>query len=102
MDDKKYTITLTDGTVLKDLRLNGNNFISSSGVSEDIFLDNCAPVVIDDGETKEIHERMELIQITEMSDGYWFVLRDIPDDEMRNIKMQSDIEYIAMMSGIEL
>ena len=45
---------------------------------------------------------MELVQITEMGDDYWFVLRDISKAEMEKIKMQSDIEYIAMMAGVEL
>ena len=45
---------------------------------------------------------MELVQITPMGEEYWFVLRDISKAEMEKIKMQSDIEYIAMMAGVEL
>lgn len=33
---------------------------------------------------------------------YWFILRDVPENELAFIKLQSDIEYIAMMSEIEL
>lgn len=102
MENKTYSITLADGTIIGDLKLNGNNFISKTNVSHDAFADNCSPVTISDGEAEEVHENMELVQITEMGDEYWFVLRDISKAEMEKIKMQSDIEYIAMMAGVEL
>lgn len=102
MEDRIYTITLGDGTELANLRLNGDNFISEAPVDADIFLDNCSPVVISDGENEELHENMELVQVTVVAGEYWFVLRDITLAELDKIKMQSDIEYIAMMSDIEL
>ena len=46
---------------------------------------------------------MELVQIVEQIPGeYWFVLRDISEEEFTRTKMQSDIAYIAMMSNVEL
>lgn len=102
MDDKKYTVTLADGTVIEDLALNGNNFISKTKIEEEIFEDNCSPVVISDGENTETHENMELVQITQMGEEYWFILRDLSADELRNAKIQSDVDYIAMMTGVEL
>ena len=63
MENKTYSITLADDTVIGDLKLNGNNFISKSPIAKEIFEDCCSPV---------------------------------------EIKMQSDIEYIAMMAGVEL
>lgn len=102
MENKIYNITLSDGSVIENLRLNGNNFISEVPVSTELFMDNCSPIIISDGETARIHENMELVQITEMKDEYWFVLQDISEAEMEKIKMQSDIEYIAMMAGVEL
>lgn len=50
----------------------------------------------------EVHMNMELVQIIKVNDKYWFVLRDVPETEMAFVKMQSDIEYVAMMSEIEL
>lgn len=102
MNENAYTITLTDGTVVRNLSKNGDNYISGTPVSADIFTDNCTPVTISHGETSELHEHMELVQITEMNESYWIVLRDISDEELAKIKMQSDIEYIAMMAGVEL
>lgn len=45
---------------------------------------------------------MELVQITPVGDEYWFVLRDLTAAELKQIKMQSDIEYVAMMAGVEI
>lgn len=102
MGDKIYKITLTDGTVINDLKLNGNNFISSTEIEESVFDGNLLTVTINDGEKDEIHTNMELVQISKVGSSYWFVLRDIPETELTFIKMQSDIEYVAMMSEIEL
>ena len=95
---EKYTITLSDGTKLKDLSLNGNNFVSKTKVTEDLFAFNLSPVMINDEE----HEQMELVQIQEHEDGYYIVLRDVTDAEIAAAKVRADIEYIAMMTGVEL
>ena len=102
MDEKIYKITLADGTETRNLRLNGNNFISDAPISETIFDGNGSTVIINDGETDEFHENMELVQITPVGDEYWFVLRDLTAAELKQIKMQSDIEYVAMMAGVEI
>ena len=53
--------------------------------------------------TETVHPNMELVQIVEQVPGeYWFVLRDISEEEFARTKMQSDIAYIAMMSNVEL
>lgn len=102
MDTKTYKITLADGTMIENLKLNGNNYISETPVNPAIFAGNCSPVVISDGTFAETHDNMELVQLTESDGFYWFILRDIPEEELAKIKMQSDIEYVAMMAGIEL
>lgn len=103
MDSKTYTITLADGTVLDNLKLNGDNFISNTAINADIFNENCSPVIISDGVNSETHNNMEFVQVTEQEPGkYWFVLRELSASELARIKMQSDIDYVAMMAGIEL
>ena len=102
MVSKTYTITLADGTVLDNLKLNGDNFISNTAINADIFDENCYTVIISDGVNSETYN-MELVQVTEQEPGkYWFVLRELSASELARIKMQSDIEYVAMMAGIEL
>lgn len=102
MDEKIYTITLADGTEIGNLRINGNNFISKTPIDMMIFEGNCSPVIISNGENEEVHDHMELVQITPVEEDYWFVLRDISTAELDKIKMQSDIEYVAMMAGVEI
>lgn len=36
------------------------------------------------------------------TDEYWIVLRDITDSERAAVKLRSDVEYLAMMTGVEL
>jgi hypothetical protein len=102
MNRKTYTVTLADGTVIDNLKLNGNNFISEEEISPMIFDGNCSPVIINDGSRDVIHDHMELVQVTEEDGEYWFILRDISKAELDQIKIQSDIAYIAMMADIEL
>lgn len=101
MDEKIYKITLADGTEISNLTLNGNNFISQEPISESIFDGNLSEVVINDGEHDEAHTNMELIQITQMGDEYWFVLADIPKERLERDQMRADIDYIAMMTDVE-
>jgi len=44
---------------------------------------------------------MELIQILHYEDGY-FALRELSQDEIDKITIQSNIEYLAMMTGVDL
>lgn len=97
--DKTYKIILADGTILDNLKLNGNNFIAKYPVDAAIFEGNCSPVVINE----EVHSNMELVQVTKNELGeYWFVLRDLSKTELAAIKTRADIEYLAMMCDVEL
>lgn len=101
--EKSWKITLSDGTQLKNLRQNGNNFVSETEITADIFNGNLSKVVIEDGEGNvQEYEHMELIQIVHYKDGYYFVLRELTQDELKAIKIQADIEYLAMMTDIDL
>lgn len=103
MEDKRYKITLSDGTVIDNLRLNGNNFISNDTITENMFLGKLNHVEITDNENNtETHENMELVQVTQYANEYWFILRDISSEELEKIKQRADLEYIAMMTGVEL
>ncbi len=103
MDKKKYSITLADGTIIGDLRKNGNNYISEAPLTPELFDGNCSTVTFSDGETSEIRSNMELIKLEQESDGtYWFILRGIPAERLEKMKMRSDIEYLAMMTDVEL
>ena len=102
MDDKVYSVTLADGTIIENLRLNGNNFVSDAPIDKSIFDGNCHSVTISDGENATVHENMECVQVTQMGAEYWFVLRELSESELKEAKIQASIEYIAMMCDVEL
>lgn len=102
MDDKLYSITLADGTVLDNLRRNGTNYISTKPVSPDIFMYNCSPVIVSDGEVNYVHPNAELVHVLCIEDEYWIAFRDISEAELALLRIKSDIEYLAMMSDVEL
>ena len=104
MEEKTFKITLADGTELEGLTLNGNNYISSKRVTEeDLNADNLASITIEDsdGNVQELTD-MALVQIEKRGTSYWFVLRQLSEQEIRDFKLQANIEYIVMMADIDL
>lgn len=81
MENNIYTITLSNGTMLSDLTLNGNNFVSQTEVTEAMFTGKLDTVTITDGETTEVLHDAELVQIAHYADGWYFILREIPEAE---------------------
>ena len=102
--EKSFKITLADGTQLKNLKLSGNNYISKTKITEDDFKGKLSKVIIEN-ETDKISvelEHVELVQIVHYEDGYYFVLRQLSADEIDKLKMQGDIEYLAMMTNTDM
>ena len=96
---ENITIALSNGTELTGLELNGNNYISPEKLTEDTFADGLSPVVINGEE----HEQMALVQCVQHADGRtWFILRDVTAEEIASAKLRSDIDFIVLMSDIEL
>lgn len=110
-----YTITLADGTKLEGLTMNGDMFRSKSALTAEDFADKLGHVVIegnpDTDETGIIgtHLHMQLLNVAHytqakhgLADGWYFALREIPANEFEALKARSDIDYIAMMTGVTL
>ncbi len=103
MEVKTYRITLADGTVLDNLRMNGNTFISQSPINPAVFNGNCTGVIISDGVTEASHDFMEYVPTAQpMAGEFWSSLRDVSEQELAMMRMQANIEYIGMMAGVEL
>lgn len=98
MDEKIYTVELTDGTIIGNLAMNGNNLVSKEEITRDMFDGNCKNVTI----TAEGYERVivngKLGFIQKIGDEWFFDIWETPITE----KLYGDIEYIAMMADIEL
>ena len=73
-----YTITLADGTKLKNLELNGNNYIAEGVIEDSVFEGNLDTVKITDGETTETFTDMRLMSNIVRDNRSWFVLGENP------------------------
>lgn len=102
MKKMTWTVTLADGTALEGLGLNGNNFISTRKLTDADFAGKLEHVTITDGETTTELTNVELVQCVQYGTEYWFVLRELSARELLDAKTIGDIEYIAMMAGINL
>ena len=76
-----YTITLHDGTVLDELELNGNNFISEKLIDDSVFSGNLDTVTISNGETTETYTDMKLMSNRVDGGKSWFVLGEKTEQE---------------------
>ena len=102
MEDLIYTMVLSDGTIIENLRKNGDNYISVSKLTSDMFEGKLSEVTVKTSEDEVVMENMDLVQITEMDGEYWFVLRQFSATELAMAKMSSNIDFLAMMQDVEL
>lgn len=82
-----YSVTLSDGTKLDNLALNGNNFVSSAKLTEADFKNRLSKVTItdDDGQTKDYTD-MVLVQVTQVGDETWFILGEKAQDDLSKLQ----------------
>lgn len=100
MEDKTYTITFTDSSTIENLRLNGNNFVSSTEITADMFDGNMSEVIISDGAAETILHNAELIQIADYGDlGWYFILREIPAEELEKRQTRANIDGLVTTLG---
>ena len=76
-----YTIILHDGTVLDNLELNGNNFISGKIIEDAVFTSNLDTVTISNGETTVTYTDMKLMSNRVDGGKSWFVLGEKTEQE---------------------
>lgn len=98
-----YSIKLADGTVIANLELNGNNFISQDEIDEDQFdAYNLTSMEVSDGEKTEVWEDMRLCNFWTAADGTHMVFCRLSSEEKRQAELNAKLEYIAMMADIDL
>ena len=76
-----YTVTLSDGSKIENLTMNGNNFVSKSKLTEEMFTNKLSKVTVNDGKTNTEYGNMVLVQVTQMGDECWFILRKKTKEE---------------------
>ena len=78
-----YKITLADGTVLDNLELNGNNYISDTVIEDSVFNGNLDTVIISDGSTTETYIDMRLMSNIVRGNRSWFVLSEKTEQQKK-------------------
>lgn len=97
MYDLIYTMILSDGTEIRDLRKNGNNYISATELTSDTFYGKLSRVTVKNGNIEDTLENMELVQITNIDDEYWFVLRPLSDIELKMQELENEIRFSSFV-----
>lgn len=83
--ENKFTLTLSDGTILENIGLTGNNWISEEKIDDSVFNDEALKRVevenVDTGEVEELLNQ-SLVQNIEYQGEYWFVFREKSHEEI--------------------
>lgn len=93
-----YKITLSDGTQLDNLELNGNNYISPRELSNAVFEGKLGTVKVFDkeNETEETYTDMVLIS-NRVNDGKsWFILAEKSEEQKERERLDSTFTDIEM------
>jgi hypothetical protein len=99
-----YTIKLHDGTMLVNLELNGNNFISDTIIPDTVFENNLKLIEISDGETTQTLTDQFLAANRVIDNKSWFVLID-KTPEMKREESMTDLQlalvelYESLLGG---
>ena len=99
-----YTIKLYDGTVLENLELNGNNFISDTIIPDTVFENNLKLIEISDGETTQTLTDQFLAANRVENNQTWFVLIDKTpetkrEEEMADLQLALVELYESLLGG---
>lgn len=91
-----YKITLADGTVLDNLELNGNNYISSTIIDSAIFNNNLSSIIVEDENESQTYTNMQLMGNRAAADGRsWFVLGEKTAQQLREEELQQKIDELT-------
>lgn len=90
MNDKKYIVTLSDGTEIKNLRLNGNNFISTVEIKEQLFDKGLEEVTVTGPDGTQVWHNCKLIQVMIINSEWWFILAEKTQDEIEKERIEAE------------
>lgn len=96
-------ITLQDGTVLDNLELNGNNFISGTIIKNTAFEDNLGNVKIEDEEGNITEYRfMKLIQNIVVDGKSWFILAEQSENDLLKARLKATEDALTFLMDMQM
>ena len=99
-----YTVTLQDGTVLDNLTLNGNNYISETLIDDATFDNNLDTVTINDGETTQTYTNMKLVANQVFDGKSWFILAEKSPQDIEKERLEKelvDLWDVVLFGGVK-
>ena len=97
-----YSVKLADGTEIKNLELNGNNFISDTIIDETLFENNLDKVTIidDKGNIEELNNAKVIF--TQVLDKQSFILIEKTKEEVEKetlYQLLADLTETVLLGG---
>lgn len=92
-------IELSNGLVIQDLEINGNCLISENNINDELLTDDMLSVIVIDGIT---YKNVTLVRKWTQGNKTWLALRQKSEDEIWKEQYESNLDYIAMMSNVDL
>lgn len=97
-----WTVTLDDGTAIGGLTLSGNNFISDTELTPEMFDGKLSKITATDGDNTLEWNNAELVQITHPDSRWWFVLRELSPEELFRATTKAKLDYLALVTDTDL
>ena len=95
-----YTLTLADGSQIKNLEMNGDSLISKNRVDESLFAGNLSEITISDGDTTEVRHNVEYTGQLQGPDGWYFSFAEIPAQQLVNKTVDGELGALASVLKI--
>ena len=93
------SIELSDGSVIQELEVDGNCLISENNISNELLTDDLLSEIVIDGIT---YKNVTLVRKWVRDNKTWLALRQKSEDEIWKEQYKSNLDYIAMMSNVDL
>ena len=93
-----YSIKLNDGTEIKNLELNGNNFIPET-LDKTIFENNLEKVIVTDDDGNEEERFNQKVQFAKIGDAETFILRNKTKEE-ELLELLADLTEVVLLGGM--
>jgi hypothetical protein len=102
--EKTYSLYIDNELIAENLTMNGNNYVSSEEVTGFPATFKLTVKDNEDNVTEEREHARLLQQVQyEWDGGKWYLaFADVSEQEIKEAKVRSDIDYIAMEAGIDL
>lgn len=103
MEKGTFKVVLADGTSAENLRQNGNNFISKTKITAEMFAGNLSTVTVEGPDGTQTHHDMKLVQLSKVGKEWWFILAEKTEQEKLKEKLEAALASNAEdITGVQL